>query len=330
MSRIILAGIIFWMTVFYLRIIQTGGIDPTYQEKGNQTFQPLQDHLARIFDQILPYPQSSLMSGILLGEQSNLPFSLKKDLKATSTIHIVVVSGQNLTILAGYFLNLASWIGRRKALILTLLAIVGYSLLTGLQIPVIRAAVMVTLVYLAQLLGKEGTGPWVLLLTAAGMLIVNPNWLLNISFQLSFLATFGVIIVAPVLIKSLKFVPKLLREDLAVTFAAQAMVIPVLAYNFNQLSLTGILVNCLILWTIPLVMMAGGGALFLGTINLILGQIAGLVPGILLTYFTYLVQFFAKLPGAGIVVGTTSPLIWVGYYLLVWAIVWGIRQTQNQ
>lgn len=325
MSRILIAGIIFWAVVFYVRIIQIGGIDPTYQEKGNQSLQSVRTQLGRIFGQVLPYPQSALISGIVLGQQSNLPYRLKQDLKATSTIHIVVVSGQNLTILAGFVMSLATWLGRRKTIVLTLLIILGYSLLTGLQIPVIRAGIMAVLVYSAQLLGKEGVSSWVLFLTAAFMLIINPNWLLSISFQLSFLATFGVVVVAPILIKLLEVVPKLLKEDLAVTLAAQVMVTPIIAYNFNQLSLVGILVNCLILWTIPLVMVIGGLCLIVGWVSMGLGQVIGLVPGVLLTYFVYLVEFFARLPGAGVSVGETPWIMWFGYYLLLAGIVWGMR-----
>jgi competence protein ComEC len=156
------------------------------------------------------------------------------------------------------------------------------------------------------------------------MLLWNPNWLLNISFQLSFLATLGVVVVAPVLLDWMKVVPKIIKEDLAVTLAAQLLVLPIIAYNFYQISLVGILVNSLILWSIPIVMISGFIALGMGIINLFLGQIAGLVSGILLTYFVYLVQIFAKIPGANLKIGETSLLVWTGYYFFMASFIWGL------
>lgn len=330
MARLFGLVIILWLVIFAFRIIQIGGIDPTYRDSENQLFKPFQEHLAGTINQLLPYPQSSLLSGILLGASDKLPFSFKQDLKDTSTIHMVVVSGQNLSIVAGFFVGLVYLIGRRKTIVISILALVFYSLLTGLQVPVLRASIMVLLSYLAQILGKEKQGWWVLFVTGGGMLIFNPNWLLSISFQLSFLATFGVVVVAPIFTEYLKNVPKVLREDLAVTLAAQVLVLPVIAYNFGQISLIGILSNSLILWSIPIVMISGFISLGVGLVSLPLGQIIGLVPGILLTYFIYIVEFFAKLPGAGLKVEESGMVVWVGYYLLIGALVWTLKTKGDE
>lgn len=326
--RLVFAAAI-WLFLFSFRILQIGGIDPTYQEKGNQALKPLQDHLARVLEKTSPYPQSSLLEGILIGVGQRIPFALKKELQATSTIHIVVVSGQNLTILAGFLISLAGFLGRKKTIFLTLLVVVFYSLLTGLQIPVLRAAIMALLAYLAQLLGKERQGIWVLALTGGLMLLFNPNWLLSISFQLSFLATLGVVVLAPVFVDKLQPVPQILRQDLAMTLSAQLLTLPVIAFNFHQLSLFGILVNSLILWTVPLVMVSGFITLGLGLVSSFLGQLASLIPSVLLTYFIYIVEFFAKFPGASVSIGESSIVFWVGYYLLVGAGVWMLSKSQS-
>lgn len=317
-----------WLILFTLRVTSIGGIDPTYRDEGGQILEPLRIHLAQTLDQNFPYPQSAILAGILLGVDKNLPIALKNDLKATSTIHMIVVSGQNLSIVAGFLIGLAGFLGRRKALIFSLGLIVFYSVLTGLEVPVVRAAIMVTLAYLAQILGKENLSAWILFLTGGTMLLYNPNWLLSISFQLSFLATFGVIVVAPILVKRLSKVPRVLREDLGVTIAAQVMVLPVIAYNFGQLSLFGIIANLLILWSIPIVMISGFLALGLGLLDSLLGQLAGLIPSILLTYFIYIVEFFAKLPGASITVGESGIVLWTGYYLMVGAGVWMLAKDK--
>ena len=322
MLKLLIVGFVVWLSVFTFRVIQIGGIDPTYRDPKTTVLEHFLNSLAEIISQSLPAPQSAILSGIVLGVQETIPFSLRQQLVATSTIHIVVVSGQNLTILAGFLLNLAGYLGRKKVLFLSLFVIVFYSLLTGLQVPVIRAAIMVTLATLAQILGKERTGWWVLSMTGGAMLLYNPNWLLNISFQLSFLATFGVVIVAPIVIKKLKWVPMILREDLGVTISAQALVMPILAYNFGQISLTAIVVNSLILWTVPFTMVSGFLTVFVGFVNNISGQIMGVVPTVLLTYFIDIVEFFAKIPGGSIKIGETGIIMWVGYYLILFAIIW--------
>ena len=235
---------------------------------------------------------------------------------------MVVVSGQNLSILAGFVMGMVTFLGRKKTVCLTLFVIVFYSLLTGLGVPVLRAAIMAGFAYLAQILGKDRSGWWVLLVTAGLMLIYNPNWLLNISFQLSFLATFGVVVVSPILTQVLKRVPEILKQDLATTISAQALVLPIIAFNFNQISLAGIFANILILWTIPLVMVSGIITLILGLISPILGQITGLFPAILLTYFVDIVNFFAKIPGASLNIEKTSIIIWIGYYFMLGAVIW--------
>lgn len=325
MVRLGLFLVVFWILLFSFRIIQIGGIDPIFKEEGVQLFQPIRTSLSQTINNILPMPQSALLSGIILGNQSDLSFYFRKQLQVTSTIHIVVVSGQNLTILAGFVMSLVSFLGRKKTIFLTLFVIVIYSLLTGFGVPVVRAAIMAGLSYTGKLLGREGTGWWILFITGGLMLLYQPNWLLNISFQLSFLATFGVIVVAPIFSETMKKIPKLLREDLAVTLAAQLMVLPIIAYNFNQISVAGLLANSLVLWTVPVVMISGFTAMIIGLISQFLGQIIGLIPGILLTYFIYIVQLFSKMPGASVNIGQTGVMMWVGYYLILGAVIWKLK-----
>ncbi len=190
-------------------------------------------------------------------------------------------------------------------------------MLTGLQVPVIRAGVMFIFASSASLLGREKEGWWVLVLTGLGMLVYNPNWILSISFQLSFLATVGVVIVAPVLIAKLKKLPEFLKEDFSVSLSAQTLTLPIIAANFHQLSLIGILVNTLILWTIPVIMITGFITLLGAIIDPALGQILALIPGVFLIYFVYIVDLFAKLPFASIEVGDFGILLWIGYYLVL-------------
>ena len=115
-------------------------------------------YLTEQVKKFLPSPQAELLSGIVLGVKQDLPYNLRFALRDTSTLHIVVASGQNLTILAGFIMHLAGLIRRRNAVILTMLVIVIYTLLTGAQIPILRAAVMFGLASLAQTFGRQNDG----------------------------------------------------------------------------------------------------------------------------------------------------------------------------
>ncbi len=326
MNKYYLVVAVILLGIFTLRVYYSGGIST---EANSDEFtdivasvSPLRDYLSQTVDQLLPQPQAALLNGMLLGVQSNLPFAFKKALQNTSTIHIVVVSGQNLTLVSGFVLGMMGYLGRKKTIILALAVSLFYAVLTGLQVPVLRALVMVSLTFLAQLFNRDKEGIWVLFLTAGLMLCYKPEWLFSISFQLSFLATVGVVVVSPEINKLLKYLklPKLLIQDLSVSIAAQVLTAPVIAANFHQFSLVGILVNSLILWTVPIVMMSGVIVLGVGLINLAWGQLLGLVPGVFLTYFVDVVEFFNQQWG-NVAVPDINWVFWLGYYILVFSLV---------
>lgn len=293
-------------------------------------FEPQRQLLVEKAKLLLPSPQAELMLGILLGEKSNLPAQLRLALRDTATLHMVVVSGQNLTMLAGVVMGLAGMVHRKIALALSFLAIVFYTLLTGADIPVIRAAIMAILAFGGQFLGRQRDGMWFLLIAAAAMLLVNPNWLWQVSFQLSFLATFGVLAMAPLLKRLFNFLPRFVNEDLAVTTGAQLMVIPVIAYNFHQLSLVGLLANVMVSWTVPIIMILGSIMLIL---SLFVGFLAGFIAwGLeaLLTYFIYTVQLLGNFSFSWVYIQGESLLAWVGYYLMLAGIFLALKRHQKQ
>lgn len=310
-----LLAIVLYILLYLLRL-QQGGWEPETEVLKDQ-----RQFLDRKITATLPSPQSDILTGILLGQNKSLPFDIKLALRDSSTLHIVVASGQNLSMVAGFFLSLSGLIKRKNAIILGLVAAFLYTLLTGLQVPIIRAAIMFGLASLAKLFGRDGDGAWVLILTGGFMLLVNPNWLTSVSFQLSFLATLGVIVVAPIMLERLKSIPKFISADLSVTMAAQIMVMPVIAANFHQVSLVGLFANLLVLWTIPFIMI-------LGTLMLAV-PFVGLAANALVTYFIYIIKFFSSLPFAWVYIGDMSAIFWIGYYLVLAAIMLSLKYVQK-
>lgn len=317
-----LLAILLYILIYLLRWQQGGW------EVQLDLFPTLRQTLSHKIDQFLPSPHSQLLSGILLGQKQHLPIDFRLALRDTSTLHIVVVSGQNLSLLAGFFLSLAGLVSRKVAIGLVVVAILVYVILTGGQIPTLRAAIMVLIACLAQVFGRQASAVWALILTAGLMLLVNPLWIQDLSFQLTFLATLGLVVVAPILLTFLKFLP-LIGQDLAVTLGAQAMVIPVIAQNFHQISLIGILANIMVAWTIPFIMILGSILLLVSLFSQLLGQLMALVVGVLLTYFIYLVQFFTSLPFAWEYVGEQVWIVWAGYYMLLASVMLLLKNAKT-
>lgn len=313
----LILALILYLIIFFIRY-QQGGWNINLD-----LFPEIRQNLDQRIAKLFPSPQAELLSGILLGNKKSLPGELKLALRDSSTLHIVVVSGQNLTLLAGLFLSLSGLLKRRTAIFLSIAAVIFYTVLTGAQIPVLRAAIMALLSFTGELFGRQRSGLYILILTAGGMLLVNPAWLTDLSFELSFLATFGVIAVAPVVEKKLNFLPPFIKQDIAISVGAELMIMPIIIQNFHQLSIVGIFANLLVGWTMPFVMI-------FGVLALVLGPVFSLITNIFLTYFIYIVQFFASLPFAWEYIGEQVWAVWVGYYLILAGVVMAINNMAEK
>lgn len=317
-------AIVLYVLIYLVRLQQGGW------EVNLDLFPALRKHLDQKIADFLPTPQAELLAGVTLGLKKDLPANLRLALRDTATLHMVVVSGQNLSLAAALLLALSGFLGRRLAILLTFLVISGYVILTGGQIPVVRAALMAYVSNSAQLLGRQNDGFWTLILIAGLMLWLNPAWIFDLSFQLSFLATFGVVVVAPILLNFFKKLPTFLKANLAMTVGAQLMVLPVISQNFHQISIVGIVANLLTLWTIPYIMGGGLIMLLLTFISDTFGKIIALGLEVLLTYFIDIVQFFASMPFAWEYIGEQVWIVWVGYYMVVAAIMLSLNNGQAE
>lgn len=289
--------------------------------------QDLKSTIEANFAAILPSPQSGLLSGIVLGSKQVLPDDFRQALINTSTIHIVVASGQNLTILSGLIIGLAPIFGRKKAVMTSIGTNLFYALLTGFQIPIIRAAFMNIFASLGMLVGREVSMLYVLLASGMVMLIYEPLWLFSVSFQLSFLATFAVMEYAPVVESRFKWIPDILRQDLVVSTSAFLFTLPIIFESFHRVSMTGVVVNGLVLWTTPIIMAAGGVVAIVSLISLEVASALALFPGIFLTYLIYVVEFFNSL-APSIEVKSLGWVFWLGYYCLLLAVyAWAKKQV---
>ncbi len=315
-------------------------IDRLAQGQGNPLYAALytlKDKAQATIRALIPEPEASLLSGILLGRDSEIPPDLWEAFNRTQTSHIIVISGFNISIVAGLLTYIGQRIlGRNRSLLFALSGIALYTLFVGADPPVVRAAIMGSLYIIAIHLGRQAHALISLVVAAFLMTLLNPFTLWDLGFQLSFAATLGLILYVPPVHKwldkrmlwarSLLFstVGKLLSESVIVTFAAQIWVLPIILHNFRQFSLVSLLSNALIVPAQAGVMILGGVATILGLIAFPLGQVIAWTAWLFLRWTTFTVQLTARWPWAAIDIGGFS-LGLAGLFYGVLIAFWMVR-----
>ncbi|MBI2098141.1 MAG: ComEC/Rec2 family competence protein [Candidatus Wildermuthbacteria bacterium] len=273
---------------------------------------------------------SSVMVEMLLGDKYVMSEGLAQDLNATGLRHIIAISGAHIAILTMYMMPLLIWLGlwRQQAFYVTLALVIFYVVLTGLQPSAVRSGLMGGMFLLGQHVGRQYVALRALIFAATAMLLLNPFLLArDVGFQLSFLAVFGMIVLLPTV---LSFLPKKIpaRELLAMTLAAQIFTLPILIWNFGQVSLVSVITNILIVPVIPLLMGLG----FLLMIGGLLGPVGFLLAfpvGILVQYILWIVDFFADLPFAAVKTENFSAFWLLPFYAFVAFFWWRFRKKRE-
>jgi len=259
-------------------------------------------------NQVLPEPQSSFLAGLLIGAKRAIPDDLQSYFNKTGTTHIVAVSGYNVTIIAVFlmliFQNLG--LGRKKTFWVILAFLLVFVILTGLQSSCIRAAIMAAVVLLANYLGRLNKIKNVLALTIVLMLILNPKILIyDLGFQLSFLATLGLVYLNPVLSNLLRiekikngFLKLILGDYLLTTVSAIILTQPIIMFTYGKISLIAPIANILILPFVPLAMFLGFMTGILAIIWTGLGWVMGWSIWLVLTYIIWVLEKMASLSWA--------------------------------
>jgi competence protein ComEC len=249
--------------------------------------------------EILPEPASSLLAGLLWGAKKGLPKDVSLNFQKTGLSHLVAVSGYNVSILASFFTLLLGSIGLSKKWIFICLtaSLFCFVILTGAAASIIRAALMGLAASAAPLMGAKSSAGRILWLSGLLMLIWNPLLIKDLGFQLSFLATAGLIYLQPLLvIKSWKETKlNFLSESLSCTMSALIITLPLTICRFGRLPVIAPLSNLLILPAVPFNMASGALALLVGFIYQPLGELVGWFAWIGLTYVHLLAEILAKI-----------------------------------
>ncbi|MFO7773870.1 MAG: DNA internalization-related competence protein ComEC/Rec2 [Dehalococcoidia bacterium] len=309
-----------------------------------QGFKPLQwiyslrQQLSVSFARALPEPQGSLAQGILLGLRGNIPDSLYHAFSRTGTAHLLAISGLHMSIILAMFLSFGILVfGRRRGIYIwvALTSIWIYALLAGMRPPLIRAATMGSLFLIAEYLGRQRSAIIALAFAAAVMVGIQPHLLWSVSFQLSFSAMAGLVLLFPyfqawgrkgitALFRDrqvLATTGSMIADVFAASLAAVVAVWPLIAYNFGVVSLVTLPATFLSLPALPFIIVTAALVALAGLFTLFAAQILGWLSWLFLSYLVIVVQSFDALPYSSLEVTAVAAWHVWGYYAILAGVI---------
>ncbi len=257
---------------------------------------------------LVPAPESALLLGIVLGERDGVPAALSRAFAASGTTHLLAISGFNMTLVAtAVALGLRGRAGPVARAVMSVGAIVAYSLLVGLSPSVLRAALMSSVAALGVVSGRRAATANALCAAVAAMLIADPAAVDDLGLQLSALATAGLVAWQAPLAARLHLLPSPIREGLATTIAATVPTLPVVAGAFGRVSLISPLANLVCVPLFPLLMLSGAATGVIGSVLLDAARPVALLAWISAAALRTSVETFAALPAAALAVPAGLP-----------------------
>jgi competence protein ComEC len=291
----------------------------------------LRNRLAQSLSSALAEPQASLGEALLLGIRSHIPDSLRSDFYQTGTTHLLAISGFNIAIIGGMVFVGAAWLfGRRRPtyILLGLASVWFYALLTGMQPPVFRAAIMFSLFLVSLWLGRPGSAMPSLTLAAAIMVGISPSVLWDVSFQLSFVAVAGLVLLYPafrqwgrrVVAREPDAVSSALRpviDGTALGLAAIVATLPLTVYYFGSISLFALPATILVSLFMPGALLSAAMTAVLGLFAPTLAWFVGWSAWFFLSCMIEVVDGFGSVGFGSLSVGAVhGGWVW-GYYVVL-------------
>ena len=283
------------------------------------------DKMITGLQQVMPVNDAAILTAVLFGGYQGIDKQVISDFAATGLIHILSVSGAHIALVVG----LITWLGKRLrwgslfTIILAAVVVILYACMSGLTPPVIRSAVMGLISLLAVVLGRESYAPAALAVTALMMLVYQPLLLFDISFQLSFGATAGLVFLYQQTVGYLSRWLSWIAGPLAVTLSAQLGVLPVIAWYFNNFSLISFVANILVLPIIELVILLGLAGVIIYTIVPVVGNVIFVISSLLIGLVMMLTELLSAVPYSSVYIPSVGILgSAVYYFVLAWIYGW--------
>lgn len=291
----------------------------------------IRESFMRNINNVIPMPESDLANGLILGARGGFDENTKQEFIDTGTIHIIALSGYNVSIVANNVMKFFSLIfSTTVSIILGGFVILLFIIMTGASATAVRAGIMASIMLLGRMTDRKYLAGRALIVAGLLMIAYDPRVIIDMSFQFSFIATGGVLFVTPKIINWFKFLPLRygIREMVASTVAATISVLPILLYLTGILSLVSLPANFLILLIIPTVMffifLTGIFGFILPVVAIIFGYIAYL----LLLYILGVIHFLGSLSFASISI-QSFPLI-LTIFIYIFLLFWVFKKEKQR
>ncbi|MBE9092537.1 ComEC/Rec2 family competence protein [Tychonema sp. LEGE 07203] len=302
---------------------EPAGMQPSY-------IQAMRMRIVRSQLSRLNVPEGPLIAAIALGKQAvDLPYNIRDYFVQAGLAHAIAASGTQVSMVLALVIALTKRFSKQLQFgfgVGALFLLVG---LTGFEASICRAALMGFGTLFALVLSREVKPLGLLLIAATILLLVNPLWIWDLGFQLSFLATLGLVVTAPPLMAKLDWMPPAIASIVVVPIAASVWVLPLLLYVFSVVSPYSILVNII---AAPLLWILSIGGMVSALAGLIFPP-AGSILAQLLDYpakwLIAIAQYFSQLPGNSVAVGQVSVFQLIALYSLICWVWLGGSSNKN-
>lgn len=253
--------------------------------------QKLLERISRIY----PKNEAIFLGGILLWARENLPNDLKEDFNNSWLTHYIAVSGFNITLCVIFITFLFGFLSTYLRIICVFICVTLFTVYVWPTPPVVRAAIMWILAYIFLQSWNKGDSFILVIFTAVCMTLFSPLSLnYDVSLHLSFLAVIGIIYTRDILLKAFSFLPEIfaIKEAFVMTLAALVFTLPIMIFQFWQISLLSPFANIAIAWSIPIAMLTWAVSIILDMIHPILWMISWFIAWVFLAYDIQMVRLF--------------------------------------
>ncbi len=280
----------------------------------------LREHFMNNINRVISPPKSDLANGLLLGARGGFNTKTRDEFINTGTIHIVALSGYNVSIVAEQTMRmLGSVFSQTIAILIGGIFIVLFVLMSGAQATAVRAGVMALIMLFARITGRPYDAGRALIIAGLLMIAYDPRVITDLSFQLSFIATFGVLFITPKVISWVHFLPYRfgIREITATTISATIATLPLILYSTGVLSIVSIPANILVLPFLPPAMFFAFCSGVLAFISPLISLPFAYIAHIILSYILGVIHFFASFSFASTTIKSFPLLITIILYILI-------------
>jgi len=246
---------------------------------------------ASIINSLLPEPNASLANGMLLGIPIEKSYAFYGEIKRSGLLHLVVLSGTNITILGAITGSFLQFLPKRLAIIANLCLIAMFVLFVGTQAPILRAAIMAGCTNLAIFFERKSLSLYSLLISLIVMLALVPEMIATLSFQLSFAASLGIILFGITNSQA-----SALWKELKPSLAASAFTAPLIFMTFGEISFIAPLSNILVAWAVGPIMVVCFITILSALVHPALALLPAWILQALTTYVVLIIEICSSVP----------------------------------